>query len=388
MKNLKFWILGFVLLSILAACGDSGTQTNEEDIGVIPTAVYPLEVLDEVEAMPSPYVLVTDFLGREVLVPRNPQYIASIYAPTTQLVAMLGRSENIVAVANGNTRDVLFMHIFPYIEYARQPRSSGIDINMEELFADPVPDIIFLDAPNAMDPRIMDNLELFGVPVVVIEYFSIYGLKNMVTMMGEILDAGERAAAFVDYFAETIDMIQGRIATLPPDEIRVVYHAVNELLRTNITNSLVGEWMPMVGMVPATTLFSDDQIGIDRHIISLEQLLIYDPEYIIITGADVYDWIHSDRGSQTHVLQAYRYNRIYLLPMGITRWGHHNSLEAPLAMKWLAQVLHPELFYDIDIGQATREFYQNFFDYTLSDEFIEYLLGGRVFRDWRAFRNQ
>jgi iron complex transport system substrate-binding protein len=374
-------------LMIFGGCGQNNNGNAESEGIYTPVAEYEADATPEPESLgPAGHILVTDFLGREVWVPQNPQYIASIYAPTAHLVAMLGGADNIVAMANGNTRDVLFMEIFPQLSEVRLPRGGGIDVNVEELFADPVPQLILLDAVSVSDDRILSNLELFGVPVLAIEYFSIDGLKTMVSMLGEILGAQQRAAAFIDYFADTINMIQERIGDMPQEDKKVVYHAVNEILRTNITNSLPGEWMPMVGMIPAIYAQSDDPIGVDRLIISLEQLLIYDPDYIIITGADVYDYIHSDRGERLQVLSAYRYNRIFLLPMGITRWAHQNSLETPLAMKWLAQTLHPELFADIDMHQAIIDFYRDFFDYDISDEFVEMILDGRTFRDWRAFR--
>jgi iron complex transport system substrate-binding protein len=384
MKRYRIWFLVLGLV-IFGACGGSRAE-DTPTIPYIPASVDAPTVITQPDE-PETHVLVIDFLGREVLVPINPTYVAAVYAPTTILVAMMGKTDTVVAIANGTTRDVLFMEIYPQLLDARQPRGSGVDINVEVLFADPVPEVIFLDAVNVGDPRIMGNIELFGVPVVAVEYYSLEGVRNMVRMMGEIFGTQERAAAYITYLDNTIALMNERLGHIPDNEKKIVYHATVELLRTNTRDTLPGDWMPLVGLKPAFNAeTSSDANNPGRHVISLEELLMNDPEYIIITGADVYDYIHSERGARLHVLQAYRNDKIFLLPMGVSRWGHHNSLEVPLNMMWLAQVLYPELFDDIDLYKEIKYFYRTFFDYELDDETVDLILDGRTFRDWRAAR--
>lgn len=37
-------------------------------------------------------------------------------------------------------------------------------------------------------------------------------------------------------------------------------------------------------------------------------------------------------------------------------------------MRWLAQLIQPEIFAEIDIEQDTRAFFQDYFGYSLTDE--------------------
>ena len=53
--------------------------------------------------------------------------------------------------------------------------------------------------------------------------------------------------------------------------------------------------------------------------------------------------------------------------MGIYRWDAP-GVETPLMMRWLAQLIQPEIFSEIDIEQDTRAFFQNYFGYSLTDE--------------------
>ena len=44
------------------------------------------------------------------------------------------------------------------------------------------------------------------------------------------------------------------------------------------------------------------------------------------------------------------------------------TAETVLQLSWAGTVINPELYADIDLDQRTRDFYQQFFGYELSDE--------------------
>ena len=317
-----------------------------------------------------------DCIGRTVTVPKDPQWVAPIYAPSAHMVAMLGDSEKIVAVTQGNKRDLLFLDIYPSIEDARTPTGGG-STNVEELFVDPVPDIIFCDRPLSSDAKMMEQIEKFGVPLVVIDFRTMAEQKYAVRLIGEIMGRQEKAAEFCDNYDETFALVTERTADIPEEDQTLVYHSINELLRTEATNSLPGEWIPQIGinLVGAAEV---DEEGDGKNRISLEELMAYDPPHIIINGEDVYDYI--EQSEQLHTLTAYKNGTIYLLPYGITRFAHTNSIETPLAMLWLGKTIYPERFEDIDMNEEIKNFYSRFFDTELDDEMVEQILSGRGLR--------
>ncbi len=67
---------------------------------------------------------------------------------------------------------------------------------------------------------------------------------------------------------------------------------------------------------------------------------------------------------------------VYLLPTGISRWGHSTSLETPLAMLWALKTLYPEYSESIDLKSYTKMFYEELFEYDLTDEELESILRG------------
>ncbi|MCH1932854.1 hypothetical protein L9G16_22180, partial [Shewanella sp. A25] len=65
-------------------------------------------------------------------------------------------------------------------------------------------------------------------------------------------------------------------------------------------------------------------------------------------------------------VKAVKQQRVYANPRGLFWWCRETSEEA-LQFLWLAKVLYPSAFADIDIRQETHDFYQQFYDIDLSD---------------------
>jgi len=80
-------------------------------------------------------------------------------------------------------------------------------------------------------------------------------------------------------------------------------------------------------------------------------------------------------------LQAVKNQRVYKMPNGVSRWGHPtNALETSLAILWTAKLLYPNLFEEIDMYEEVRYFYRNFYEWELSDQYIEKILSGEGMR--------
>jgi len=62
-----------------------------------------------------------------------------------------------------------------------------------------------------------------------------------------------------------------------------------------------------------------------------------------------------------------RNNRVYVNPKGIFVWCARSAEEA-LQILWTAKILYPEKFPGLDIRQETKNFYKQFYHYTMSEE--------------------
>ncbi len=335
---------------------------------------------ERAEVAPEPgYLVVTDFLGKPVKVRQEVRHIGSLFAVASHLVAMFGEADRLVAIPQGNVRDFLFCEIYPEIRNARIVKGNNA-INIEELAKKPRAEVFFINPEIACDEGQMRQLERFRTPVITLAYRNVEEQMAMVDLVGRVLGHEKEALDYSAYYREVIARISARVSGMPDGERKTVYHAINELLRTDQANTLSADWLAQVGVVNvALAGEAQGAFTISKNYLALEELLERNPDFILINGGDVYDYM--ERSPQLHNLKAWRNGNIRLLPLGITRWGHPYSIETPLAMLWTAKTVYPERFQDVDIEQETRAFYHRFFDYELSDIQLAKILSGRGYKE-------
>ena len=81
------------------------------------------------------------------------------------------------------------------------------------------------------------------------------------------------------------------------------------------------------------------------------------------------EWIKSGEGGN-----------VYQIPIGVSRWGHPSSTETSLAILWLAKLLYPDYFEDLDIRGGDEDYYYTFYDFKVSEETLDKILSGKGIR--------
>jgi iron complex transport system substrate-binding protein len=318
--------------------------------------------------------LIIDQLGREVYYPTEVNRVATLFAITGHTAVMLGAGEKIVAVNNGLKRDVLITELCPTILDAAMPKSAG-SINIEELLtADP--DIVFVEYDVAQNEREMEKLDQFNIPYFAVKFNTIAEQQEMILKIGEILNKQVRAQAFVDRYNSILEEVIERTEQIETEKIRV-YHSVNEAYRTDPAVSIPTEWIQISG---GRNVSAEDELEFldNRYFASMEQILLWNPEVVLVNEEGVDTYILENDKWQS--IAAIKNNQVYQLPTGISRWGHPNSLEIPLAALWTASKLYPEMFLDLDINQIIKDFYMDFFEYEIGDELLAHMLSGGEMR--------
>jgi iron complex transport system substrate-binding protein len=323
----------------------------------------------------EPTRVIVDQFDREVNIPLKVDRIATLFAITGHVTVMLGEGEKIVAVNNGLKRDVLLNEICPSIQNAATPKNSG-NINIEEL-VQAEPDVVILDSEDALNSRETDKLDTFGIPYFVVDFNTIEEQQEMILMMGDILGKEERAQVFVDNYNYILQNIKERTKDIPDDEKIRVYHSVNEAHRTDPEESIPTEWIELIG-AKIVTKESKLEFLDNRYFASMEQILSWNPDVILVNEDGVDQYIVENE--KWRAISAVKSEQVYLLPNGISRWGHPNSLEIPLGALWTAEKLYPERFEDVDIKTIVIDFYKEYFDLELEDEVLDQLLTGKDMR--------
>lgn len=332
------------------------------------------QVGNEAQKQPATRTII-DCVGREVEVPINPQRIACLCPEAGYALALYGQGDKIVATSDGMQRDLLLVEMYPHLKGLPIPKKSGI-INIEEMLNTQA-QLVFVKGDTTSNEAEMEKLAKVNIPVVAMHYNSMAEQQYAMQMVAEIVESADEGKQYQEFYQHTINQVQERVAQIPDDERVRIYHSVSEATRTDTAESLAADWTNAAGVINVST-DQDLKFTDGNHYASLEQILLWDPDYILVNDPNVQGYIMGHE--HWRPLQAVKNNRVLPLPIGISRWGHTSSLETPLVVIWTAKLAYPDKFNDWDMVKTTRDFYQQFFEWQLDDATINKILGGKGMR--------
>lgn len=303
---------------------------------------------------------VTDLAGRRVRLPARIERIASAGGSpaVNAFIFLFGQGERIVTGLPQAFQSPLwrFQRTFgPGI--ANGPVVSGPPPawtpNVESLLAIR-PDLSFVVSEQAAE-----LLERAGLPAIVLKWDKVDSIERTIRLLGEIFAMPARARDYFAWAGELQNKIGKRLGQ-PAHRPRVLY-----LRYATLTQPI---------MVPANHLIAqaggesvtagDNPLQLDTFPFSLEQMLNWQPEVLLLAFGEEAGKLLAD--PRLAGLPAVRDKRIYGVPHGAHIWTHYTP-EQPLGALWLAQLLYPERFRDIDLIAESALFYQRFFGKRLDD---------------------
>jgi iron complex transport system substrate-binding protein len=321
------------------------------------------------------FIKITDCAERQVMVPAKVDRIACLYLFAGHVVTMLGRGDDIVAVSNGLKRDSLLLEICPSIKNAMVPKSQGA-LNMEELLK-AVPDVLFIAGDTLPDNGEMEKLARFGIPTIIIDFSDIISQQRAISIIGKAIGREKRAEEYNSYYRNAVEKIRAVTTKLPEDKKTRLYYAENEALRTTLNNDLSRDSLNIAGVINVA-LNDTGNILEGKNFVTLERIILWNPEVILVNEPEAFKLIKEDR--KWAAINAVINNRVYQMPIALSRWGHPGSIETPLAIMWTAKKIYPTLFPDIDMEKETMKYYKTFFNYDLSEAKVRAILNGELVR--------
>ena len=208
--------------------------------------------------------------------------------------------------------------------------------------------------------------EATGVPVVMIDGH----LPNTATacaLLGEVLDAGERAAKLGAAFTRIWSGIAGR---LPARACPRVYYAIGgDGCRTVRRDSIHVESLAMLGAINVAEVPSGPG---GRVRVSIDDIGRWNPDLVITIDAAFHNAARGLPGWSD--LPAVRAGRIHLAPSAFLSWfDYPPSLNRMIGLPWLAALFYPDIFTD-DLAGEVRAFYDLFYGITLKEAEARHLL--------------
>jgi len=311
---------------------------------------------------------ITDMSGRSVTIPDRIEKAVALSPPATYMLYSI--APDTLAGLNFPLRGdetIYTVERFKKIPVFGGLVGEGRALNLEVLLKIK-PDVAFIwergnsfDAMNSEYERVLRKL---GIPAVFMRMDAIHDYSAALLFMGDVLNRRDRAARLNRYALGVLQRVERALATLPPSRKVSVYYAEGlDGLATEGEGSMHSELIPLSGGRNVCHLKAASPMGQEK--ISMEQLLLYNPEVILVKEKICFERIPKD--PRWKLLRAVREKRVYLIPHVPFNWfDRPPSHMRLLGIQWLANLLHPDR-YLIDMTRETKVFYRLFIGRTLSD---------------------
>ncbi len=316
---------------------------------------------------------VVDSEGRSVSVPVDPQRIAIMDSFSGELAIMIGAGDRICGIPNGVKSDVLLQNIYPDLNQVSS--LSGNSINTETLLSFEC-DVAIVKASMSEEERA--KLDKVGIPYVVVGYSTIEEQMEAIRLVGDVCgeSSSTKAQELVKFYQDTCALVSDHTQKIAPEDIRSIYHAINDSLLTDSATSLGRDWIELAGCKNVSV--SEGATHASDYSTTIEQIYSWDPDVVICNAASTAQEFLTDE--KWAGLRAVSSQNIHTIPTGATRWGQRGSVETYLALVWLGTTVYPEYYTDVDLQTYVTDYYQTFLGITITDELYQEMLSGSGLR--------
>ena len=357
MKKILSLLLCLALLLSLAACGQSGKNETTAPETTVPETAVPETTVPETAAPGSHYpITVTDQAGREVTIAEEPQRLVSGYYISTSALIALDLDAKLVGIeAKADKRAIYRLSAPELIDLPSVGTAKEFDL---EGCAALEPDLVIL--PLKLKDA-AQTLEELGIPVLLVNPENQALLEGMISLIAAAADTEDRAQALLDFTAAQEEMLAKALAGT---EAPSVYLAGNSGLLSTAGDAMYqSDMIRLAGGMNAASEITDTY-WVE---ISYEQLLTWNPEYIILAsdaGYTVEDVLADPNLADCAAIKS---GNVYQMPGKAEAWDSPVP-SGILGAVWLSGVLHPELCPADEVNALIDSYYETFYGFTYSEQ--------------------
>lgn len=309
----------------------------------------------------------TDDLGRTVVIPDKVEKIA-VSGPLSQIYVypLCGDMFAGFCTAFSSDAEKYIPSEFLNLPELGQLYGGKGTMDLESLLA-AGPDVI-IDVGQNKD-GMKDDLDALseqtGIPFVHIDA-SVSTAPEVYRKLGALTGRNEQAEILAAWCEETNAVIEKLMKAVDEDQGRIslLYCTGDEGLGVIAEGSFHAETINMMGNNLAKL---DDVAAFGTgNEVDVEQLLVWDPAVILFEKEAAY--LNATESDVWGQLSAVKNGNAFAAPYGPYGWlASPPSVQRYLGMLWLGELLYPE-YTDYDLQEKITEYYELFYNYTLSAE--------------------
>ena len=354
MKKFLSLLLALAMTLSLAACGQTKPAETTPVTTQIAETTPVTETAPVTEAAAYP-VTVTDQAGRAVTIDEEPQRLVSGYYISTSALIALELEDRLVGVeAKADKRPIYRRSAPELMELPSVGTAKEFDL---EGCAALEPDLVILPLKlkNAAQ-----TLEELGIPVLLVNPENQALLEQLVELIAQTTNTGARARALLDFIADREAWLT---ETLAGTESPKVYLAGNSALLSTAGGGMYQSDLIRLAGGENVAAEITDTYWVE---VSYEQLLTWDPEYIILASDAGYSVEEVLADPSLADCTAVKNANVFRMPGDAEAW------DSPvpggiLGAVWLASALHPQECPPSERDAVIGEFYETFYGFRYSE---------------------
>jgi iron complex transport system substrate-binding protein len=288
--------------------------------------ILALALIFQLHAGKSQAGLVTDQVGRTLVIPDNPTRVIALAPSITEIIYDLGQEKRLVGVTQYSTYP-------PEAQFL--PRvGSYVRLDIEKIVA-LKPDLC-LATKDGNPKHIVDKIVNLGIPVYVINPRNLQQIMDTITRVGSMLHAEKAASTLVFDMEKRIGQVQERVkngATKP----RVFFQIDAEPLVSAGNHTFIHELIELAGGI--NTAAGEDPYP--RY--SWEDILVLQPDIVLISsmagGLEPRELVRA--WQQWKQLKAVINKKIFVVDADLFDRPTPRLVDG---LELIAGIIHPELF--------------------------------------------
>lgn len=308
------------------------------------------------ETPPVGDVVVTDQAGRTVVIQKEPQRIVSGYYITTSLLIALELKDKIVGVENqAYKREIYSISAPALLDLPGLGTVKEFDIE-GCLVLDP--DLVILPLKLKSTAQRLEELD---VDVIVVNPESQTLVAEMISLVGKATNTQDKANELIDFISAQTNRLSLLLSNATKPK---VYLAGNSNMLSTAGNAMYqADMIRLAGGANVANQIDDTYWAT----ISYEQLLVWDPEYIIVAADANYTVQDVLTNPNLSNCNAIKNGKVFKLPSKAEAW------DSPvpggiLGAVWLSSILHPDLCKESVTNDIIDEFYEKFYGFKYSEK--------------------
>jgi iron complex transport system substrate-binding protein len=233
------------------------------------------------------------------------------------------------------------------------------------------PDIII--SSFNINPKTRDEADKLskktGIPVFMVE-MDMSKYEQTFNVLGELLNHKAQTDRMTGFLHTYVDSIAIKAKQIPANQrVRVYYAEGGRGLNTDPSGSFHSQILDVVGAVNVAEVGIVPGQGMSA--VSMEQLLLWNPDVVLVwTGmSSSMTTMHYIRNDNLWAgMRAVKNNKVYQIPYQPFGWfDRPPATNRIMGEIWAAQLLYPDR-YHFNLKEITREYFDIFYHYTLTDD--------------------